>query len=151
MIVSLQYLTVSWIKISEKSLILVYQLSRNSWFWYPMMDSSSGFNYLGINSAWIHCNRNYFCDSYLADVCLSDGLVSAPLVLFFFLQKLVRWESFELKILVDKDYWVFAFVPLTFWKRLTPLFAAFSVFSESIEKRYLKVIISFRFHWTSAS
>ena len=159
MIVSLQYLTVSWIKISKKSLILVYQLSRNSWFWFPMMNSSSGFNYLGINSAWIHCNRNNFCDSYLA--FLSFGRFSFSATCSFFLsQKIGALRKFWIEnsgwqgllgfcfrspdILKAVDSFVCSILRL-FWKCWKTLFESHYQLQVSLDFGLLKHVSLWRF------
>lgn len=86
-IVLSQYFTISFIKNSEKSFSLVYQLSKNSWFWFLITGWS--FKLLGINPAWIYYNKKSLCDLYLEFFSFRRFSFSASC--FFFLSPNIVW------------------------------------------------------------
>lgn len=57
-IVLSQYLMISFIKTCKKSFSVVYQLPKNSWFWFPMVDSRiymiNGSDYIWLIYKWIY-------------------------------------------------------------------------------------------------
>ena len=152
---SSQHLTISLIKISEKFFSLVYQLSKNYWFWFPVVCSSSRLKPLGINLAWKYCNKNSLCDLNLA--FLSFRRFSFNASCSFFLSSNIGWlrklfPSLFLQpvlqlILGWQGLLGSRFFLADGWRWLTALFAAFSVLSESFEERCQMAASSFHFWW----